>query len=411
MTVTAPKTGFTAKAVLLISLATSLSLQSGLSAAAEPADLPLRLLDSPAAPNSHLSRIMSDESGQIYLSWVTEEGDLARFYYSTLNADDWSTPVEISSGADWFVNWADFPMLSVNSGNKTAHWLRMSAEGTYDYNIEASFFSTENQQWSQARVIHNDGVSAEHGFVSMLPMTENRTMITWLDGRNTKIGDGYGEMTLRAGVFDSKGGTVDEWELDSRVCDCCQTSSAMTAKGPIVVFRDRSSEEIRDIAAVRYINGKWSEPQLVHEDNWQIAGCPVNGPSVSAHDEKVAVAWFTAKDDLPKVQLVLSDDSGANFGDPILVASSETNGRVGTSLLDSGKVVVSWIETNADATTIMLSVFSPDGELLQTAAVAQTSPSRRSGFPVITSVGERVYISWTDISNGPSVRVARALIH
>ena len=28
--------------------------------------------------------------------------------------------------------------------------------------------------------------------------------------------------------FDKSGAAVHEWELDHRVCDCCQTSSAMT---------------------------------------------------------------------------------------------------------------------------------------------------------------------------------------
>jgi hypothetical protein len=318
--------------------------------------------------------------------------------------------VDISSGTDWFVNWADFPMLSVNESGMVAHWLRMSAEGTYDYNIEASFSDARNQQWSEPRVIHSDGVSAEHGFVSMLPLNEGNTLITWLDGRNTKTDDEYGEMTLRAGIFDTSGQTLREWELDSRACDCCQTSSAMTSSGPIVVYRDRSAGEIRDIAITRYVDGQWTEPSLVHQDNWQIAGCPVNGPSVSARDEQVAVAWFTAKDDTPKVQLALSSDGGASFAAPILVASPTTNGRVGTALLDSGKIIVSWIDTSSAEAKIMLSVFSSEAELLQQVEVAKTSASRRSGFPIIESVEKLVYVSWTDLRDSPQVRVARVSV-
>lgn len=157
----------------------------------------------------------------------------------------------------------------------------------------------------------------------------------------------------------------------------------------------------------RYVDGQWTEPSPVHADNWQIAGCPVNGPSVSARDEQVAVAWFTAKDDTPKVQLILSSDSGASFSAPILVASPETNGRVGTALLDSGKIVVSWIDTSAAEAKIMLSVFSAEAELLQQVELAEISASRRSGFPIIEGVGNSVYASWTDLSDSPQVRVAR----
>ena len=383
---------------------------TAVTASGQSVGISVELLDSPAPVNSHLSRVVSDTSGQIYLSWVSEEGDLARFSYSKLAESGWSRPELISSGSDWFVNWADFPMLSVNGDNMAAHWLRMSAEGTYDYNIEASFSDVQNQDWSEPRVIHSDGVSAEHGFVSMLPLKEGSTLITWLDGRNTRNGDEYGEMTLRAGIFSSSGQILSEWELDSRACDCCQTSSAMTSSGPVVVYRDRSAGEIRDIAMTRYLDGQWTEPRPVHEDNWQIAGCPVNGPSVSARNEQVAVAWFTAKDDTPKVQLALSSDSGASFTAPVLVASPETNGRVGTALLDSGKIIVSWIDTSSIEAKIMLSVFSGEAELLQQVEVANTSASRRSGFPIIESVGETVYISWTDLSDSPQVRVARVSV-
>ena len=383
---------------------------TAVTASGESVGIFVELLDSPAPVNSHLSRVVSDTSGQIYLSWVSEEGDLALFSYSKLTESGWRHPELISSGSNWFVNWADFPMLSVNGDNMAAHWLRMSAEGTYDYNIEASFSDVQNQDWSEPRVIHSDGVSAEHGFVSMLPLKDGSTLITWLDGRNTKNGDEYGEMTLRAGIFSSSGQILSEWELDSRACDCCQTSSAMTSSGPVVVYRDRSAGEIRDIAMTRYLDGQWTEPRPVHEDNWQIAGCPVNGPSVSAKNEQVAVAWFTAKDDTPKVQLALSSDSGASFTAPVLVASPETNGRVGTALLDSGKIIVSWIDTSSIEAKIMLSVFSSEAELLQQVEVANTSASRRSGFPIIESVGESVYVSWTDLSDSPQVRVARVSV-
>ncbi len=383
---------------------------TAVTASGQSVGVSVELLDSPAPVNSHLSRVVSDTSGQIYLSWVSKEGDLARFSYSKLTESGWSRTELISSGSDWFVNWADFPMLSVNGDNMAAHWLRMSAEGTYDYNIEASFSDVQNQDWSEPRVIHSDGVSAEHGFVSMLPLKDGSTLITWLDGRNTKNGYEYGEMTLRAGIFSSSGQILSEWKLDSRACDCCQTSSAMTSSGPVVVYRDRSAEEIRDIAMTRYLNGQWTEPRPVHEDNWQIAGCPVNGPSVSAKNEQVAVAWFTAKDDTPKVQLALSSDSGASFTAPVLVASPETNGRVGTALLDSGKIIVSWIDTSSIEAKIMLSVFSGEAELLQQVEVANISASRRSGFPIIESVGESVYISWTDLSDSLQVRVARVSV-
>ncbi|MFT4817536.1 MAG: hypothetical protein ACI9IQ_003051, partial [Cyclobacteriaceae bacterium] len=306
-------------ALLAFLFAWSVSLSSGAAGQGRIEHLP-----SPAPSNSSLSRVVANESGDIYLSWVSQDAEQATLAFSQLTSAGWDTPKVISRGNNWFVNWADFPALSVDASGMVALWLQISAQGTYDYDIRARFYPQDKATWTEAQTIHTDDVSAEHGFVSMLPTNNGNTLITWLDGRETKHGDPLGAMTLRAGIFDKSGANVKEWELDHRVCDCCQTSSAMTEKGPIVVYRDRSAEELRDIYATRLVDGVWTAPLPIHNDNWEIAGCPVNGPSVAAMKERVAVAWFSAKDDTPKIQLVMSTDSGLNFSDPIVVESPNT---------------------------------------------------------------------------------------
>ena len=366
----------------------------------------LTRLPSPAPANSSLSRVVADESGEIYLSWVSQDAEQATLAFARLTSEGWDAAKVISEGRDWFVNWADFPVLSVDSSGMVAHWLQMSATGTYDYEIRARFYAQDKATWTEARTIHTDGISAEHGFVSMLPLNDGTTLISWLDGRETVHSEPRGAMTLRAGIFDKSGANVSEWELDHRVCDCCQTSSAMTENGPIIVYRDRSQQEVRDIYATRLVDGAWTLPQAIYNDNWQIAGCPVNGPSVAAMNKRVAVAWFNAKDDVPKIQLVLSTYSGLSFSEPIVVESPNTNGRIDTTILDSGNIIVSWMDTAGEA-KIMLSRYDINGELLSTTEVAGSSPSRRSGFPIIEAVGNSVYVTWTDIDATPQVKVAR----
>ncbi|WOJ92861.1 hypothetical protein R0135_13850 [Congregibacter variabilis] len=370
-------------------------------------DFVVEELPSPAPLNSSLSRVSRDELGGLYLSWVAQGDSLAQLAYSKWLDGTWSGPQTISEGANWFVNWADFPVLSMNGGADVAHWLQSSGEGSYDYDVVASFYDQSQAKWGEGVVVNRSGIAAEHGFVSMLPMGEQQTLIAWLDGRNTKNTPDAGPMTLRGAVFDASGNNLREWELDRATCDCCQTSAAMTEAGPVVVYRDRSPEERRDIAIVRMINESWTAPALVHKDDWQVMGCPVNGPAVAARDNLVAVAWFTAKDDLPTVKLALSSDSGATFSPPSRVAGPDTNGRVDVEILVNGQVVVSWMDTQTAEAKIMLSRFKPTGQLIDGIEVAVSSASRRSGFPVIESVDNTVYVSWTDVSDTPRVRVAR----
>ncbi|MCF6226595.1 MAG: hypothetical protein L3J22_09895 [Xanthomonadales bacterium] len=299
-----------------------------------------------------------------------------------------------------------------------ALWLRKSAKGTYDYNVEASFYNTKDQRWGKAIKIHKDEISAEHGFVSMLPMNDGRTLITWLDGRETRGGyqaadgskdtqDVAGAMTIRAGVFGKQGDTISEWVLDGSVCDCCQTSSAMSSLGPLVVYRNRTADETRDIYITRFIDGAWTAPAAIHNDDWKIAGCPVNGPSIAARGSQVAVAWFTAVNDIPRVKLAVSNDNGAHFSAAVMVADQNTVGRVGATILESGIIAVSWMSDATNNANLMLSLYSPEGTLLEHTEVAQSNASRRSGFPIIESVGNDVYVTWTDIEKQNQVKVAK----
>ena len=99
------------------------------------------------------------------------------------------------------------------------------------------------------------------------------------------------------------------------MCDCCQTSAAMSAAGPIIVYRDRSSEEIRDIYVTRYANGDWTPPVAITMISGKLLAVRERA-FCSGAGHFVAVGWFTAKDDSPKVQLALSTDSGNTFRHP-----------------------------------------------------------------------------------------------
>jgi hypothetical protein len=117
-----------------------------------------------------------------------------------------------------------------------------------------------------------------------------------LDGRQLSQ-ENEGDMALFYTTIGKDGSIGSETTLDSRVCECCQTSAAATPDGLLVVYRDRSPKEIRDISIVRYASGKWSTPVTVSNDGWQIDACPVNGPAISASGRNVAVAWFTVTTD------------------------------------------------------------------------------------------------------------------
>ncbi len=205
-----------------------------------------------------------------------------------------------------------------------------------------------------------------------------------------------GSMSLRTALVGERPGKSEL--LDARVCDCCQTGAAVTSEGPLVVYRDRSGDEQRDIAIVRRSAGKWTAPARVARDGWKINGCPVNGPAAAALGKAVAVAWFTAADERPRVRMAFSSDAGATFGAPVEVDASRPAGRVGLLMDGNGDALVCWVAADGKAGAIRLARVTPGGRMGTPVTVAPTSLARSSGVPRIARRGETVLVAWVEAS-------------
>lgn len=378
-------------------------------------------LNTPAGEQTSFSRVFTGDEGQVYLSWVAQNSDLtlSTLFFAQLNEDGrtWQEPIAVASGTNWFNNWADFPSVLINTDYITAHFLQKSGSGIYDYDVKLTFSSNNGETWLKPFTAHNDGINAEHGFVSMTRLDNGNMLISWLDGRHTKTSShtdshsedhGHsGSMTLRAAEFSPEGTALNRWGLDDRVCECCQTSAALTSNGPAVVYRNRSTHEHRDIFITRLVDDMWTDPVPVHTDGWKIAGCPVNGPVIKAKNGNVAVAWFTGKDQIHQIKLATSIDSGATFAKPIIVAEDNALGRLSMVFLANQDIVVSWVRNVSERTELVLSRYSFDGKFLGDTVVTSINKSRRSGFPVITVANNSVFVTWTNIEQGQKIALAR----
>lgn len=375
--------------------------------------LTVKEMESPADSLTAEPFLTSDGQGGVLLTWIERHPDTSRFYSSQLKTEGWSSPSLIASGSNWFINWADYPMIASAGSNRVAHLLDRSGESTYAYDVKVFTSTDAGASWRQPFLLHDDGKQAEHGFVSLVPYKE-QVFAAWLDGRNTVM-EGMenmkgmdhsshgGSMSIRAAVFKYSGEKVEEWELDSKTCDCCQTAAAVTTNGPVVVYRDRSDEEVRDMSIVRLVNGKWTDPKSIHHDNWKIAGCPVNGPRIASRSNNLAVAWFTAATDPPHVNLVFSKDGGETFGEAVSIDDGKAIGRVDVEWIDDSRVMVSWME----GSLIQAAVVRTDRTRETPIVVAASSESRSSGFPQMTPKGKDMVFAWTD---DKSKRVRTAIL-
>lgn len=365
----------------------------------------LQSLENPSAGNSSLPRLFSAYN-KLFLSWIEKKDSLTVLNFSVFENGTWKPSEEIISGSDWFVNWADFPAIAATpNGNILTSFLQKSAADTYTYDVKLNLYNAATKTWKKNFILHNDGTKSEHGFVSIRPYAANSFLVVWLDGRET-VGKehGGGQMTLRAAIV-FEDGTIDyDTLLDERICDCCQTGVAIGPNDEIIAaYRDRSENEIRDISTVRWQKeGGWSKPQTIGSDNWKIAGCPVNGPSIDAFENNLAVAWFTAAEESPKVQVAFSEDIGKTFGLPIRIDNGDTLGRVDIDMISADAAVICWMENKGDDTLIQVMKVESNGSKGQPMTISKTSGTRASGFPQIEVMGNTLYASWTDVQGEKS---------
>ena len=385
------------------------------SAALRVTDWPLPITGGATAPDLHLA-----PDGRLLLSWIsTQPGRRDAVQYAAYDGTQWQTaPKTIAVGTALVTNWADTPHITATpDGALWVHWLQKSTDAPYAYDIALSTSRDDGMHWSAPIAPHDDGTASEHGFVSMWPAAHDTLGIAWLDGRNmaTDAGQGHeghggGAMTLRAATFDARMQRGNDSELDAMTCDCCQTDVALTTQGPLLVYRGRDRGEIRDILATRFDGKAWTPAHKVHDDQWKMSACPVNGPAVAARDAAAVVAWYTEAGEQPSLKLARSADAGATFAAPIEIdRGTAVMGRVDVAF-DGRQVVLAWLREDATGQSLQLARYTPDlSKQLQALEIAKLQGrGRATGFPKLALRDGIAHLVWTDVVEGrPQLRGAR----
>ncbi len=378
--------------------------------------LQLQTIDSPATGHSAQPHLAKGADGTLLLSWLEHADGHATLRFAQLHEHAWQPAQTVTSGRDWFVNWADFPsVVPINDNLWAAHWLHKRPGGTYAYDVALSVSTDNGKSWSAQLTPHNDGTPTEHGFVSLFPWQDG-VGVLWLDGRNMLESE-HGEstdrsiqdsgMTLRSVVVSSDGELHNPQLTDGLVCDCCQTDVAMLPQGPVAVYRNRTADEIRDIQVVRAVDNQWQTPTTLNDDHWHIAGCPVNGPAISARERQIAAVWFTGADEQPRVRLAFSTDAGQSFGQAIDVDDQLPIGRVDVELLPDGGAAVLWACTRNKAQALCLRRVTDNNHL---GPIKQLdSIGKSGGFPQLALIDTSLVLAWVE-SQGEISQVRTAQV-
>jgi hypothetical protein len=351
-------------------------------------------LDVPAGENSMAPQLTASNRG-VLVSWLEQADPEYVLKFAERSSGAWSPAQKIASDKNWFVSAADVPtVLRLSDGTLVANWYPAVDFRLEAYDIRLSYSKDEGKTWARPLIPHHDNTRTQHGFVSLFEMPAGGLGLVWLDGRNQGKQPEDAEMAMYFASYDTAWKQTAEVSANARVCECCTTSAVVTPDGVVAAFRDRSAKEIRDIYVSRLENGKWTDAQVVHADNWEIDACPVNGPALSARGRQLVAGWFTGKDDKGQAYAAFSTDAGRTWSAPIRLDDQTSLGHVDVEMLDDGSAVATWVEFADDRSQFRMRRVEPSG--MRSASITINGDGRVSGYPRVARSGNELVFAWTE---------------
>lgn len=341
----------------------------------------------PSGPDSSQVNWSVTPDGSLVMSWV--ESDVLK--YAVRKAGQWSQPRPIAAKRNFFHHPAELPeVTAMPGGSWLAHWIETPKT---ESETEAEFIyissSRDGLKWTTPVMAHRDKGMVQHGLASLAPSGDKEASIFWLFAAH---GPDKPTALMRT-VVGIDGNEVKEEMLAPDVCECCPTAVARTAHGLLLAYRAHTKDDIRDIAVTRFDNGRWTSPKIVYPDKWQVDACPVNAASIAAKGENVAIAWYTAADDKPRVELAFSPDSGSTFTKATVVSTGSAYGYASVAIDDAGGAYVSWLERGGDGAKILARHVLNTGAAGPVVEVA-AGTRKTLGYPRLVRAGNETWIAW-----------------
>lgn len=361
----------------------------------------------PPAAEGSLGISLTTDGSAVLASWIEPSGvDAYRVRVASFDvaAGRWGDASTVVEGSDLLASSVELPTaVRSASGRLFVTFLRRGS-GAEASSVHLATFS-DGTAWRLLGPVHDDATDTEHGHVSLLAEGDGARAV-WLDGRAWVDS---GPMAIRSALFDEGGHRVTDDVLDDRVCDCCQTAAAATADGPLVVYRDRTDDERRDLALVRRVGDRWTEPAELASDGWTIRGCPVNGPQVAADDRRVVVAWYTEGSGTARLRVAFSADAGAGFDAPIELDGGRPLGRVDVEWMSDGSALVAWLGADDGAgARVLVRRVGADRRVGATLEVASLGGASAFGAARLARIGDDMMLAWSE--PGPPRRVRATIV-
>jgi hypothetical protein len=355
----------------------------------------LREIASPAATGSFSPRVTSRSDGSVILSWLEPHGDTAAdLRFSVWRNEGWSEPATITAAQPFSRHPSEAPgVIALSKTNLIAYWSQKPPNEkipTQEVDVYFAVSTDQGVRWTAPTLVNLAGTGEESSYPSAAAVDAKHAALIWLDGTNWKKEK---RVTLMSRFVQSDGTMTEATVIDPDTCTCCPTSMAQTGSGLLAAYRGHTPENIRDISLLQNLQGSWSQPRIVHADNWHFAGCPVNGPHLDVDGATTALIWFSAPRDEPAVKVAFSDNGNSKFGVPVRIDEGNVIGRAQVVLLPGRTALAFWVEKKSGTTRLLGRRVHEGGTLEPAFEVARGAGL---GYPHTVRSAKGAAVTWAD---------------
>jgi hypothetical protein len=344
------------------------------------------------------------QDGRLWLTWMA--GGQVSVASSKDGGRTLSTPVQVTQGRldlDWGPDAR--PKIAIDRKGDIAVAFSTFRDKAFNGEVFYSRSTDGGQTFAPPRPITDNTESQRF---EALGFDANGTLFAaWLDKRNRvpvqQAGKTYDGAALFFTTSKDHGATYSQARMVAdNTCECCRLGLAFDPSGhPVVAFRNIFEGSIRDHAIVTFTDqGTPGEIHRVSEDDWQIAACPHQGPSLSiAPSGTYHVVWYTNGKVRKGLFYAQSRDGGNSFSQPIPIGQTSKGPSRPYVIAGPQGTAIVWKEFDGEKTSVNLMTSADDGRTWSQPRVIATT-SNSSDHPLLVSDGRQYYLSWMTKADG-----------
>ncbi len=365
--------------------------------------------------------------------WTVTRDDVMNVY-SAVSEDAGATfseprrvndkPGDVSSNAE------QPPRVAMSASDITVIW-PSRLDGATDIRMARS--TDGGRTFAAAVTLHESSITGARGWQGLTTGRDGVVHAVWLDGRHAapsagghKQHGGKGQtggqhgtshqgaprQDLYAAVI-GKDGTITESHVARDVCFCCKTAVGVAAGGRVdVVWRHIFPASMRDVAMSSSTDGgrTFGQPVRVSEDNWQLSGCPDDGPAMAIDARGAShVVWPTlVNDSVPQKAIFHSSTTdGRTFTPRTRLSASDQEDAAHPQIAadEVGNVAAVWDEQSGGRRTIVLRTSRAGTREFGAPRVLNV---RDSAFhPVIAGLDKGFLAAWAESGERSAIHVER----